>query len=76
MTKLLEKAISRARELPEDRQDALAELILDVAENPPESLLTDAQWEEVRLALKEADEGKIATQAEVDTLWRRAGLSK
>ena len=32
MTKLLDKAISKLRALPKERQDELAEVILDLAE--------------------------------------------
>ena len=73
MTKLLEKAISRIRELPEDRQDELAEMLLDCADQP-RVILTPEQIAEVELAIQEADEGKFATEEEMAALWKRAGL--
>jgi predicted transcriptional regulator len=73
MTKLLEKAISRIRELPEDRQDELAEMLLDCADQP-KVILTPEQIAEVELAIQEADEGKFATDEEMAALWKRAGL--
>jgi len=73
MTKLLEKAITKIRDLPADRQDALAEMMLEFVEHP-ESLLTDEQWKEVELSLQEADEGKFATKEEVAALWKKFGL--
>ena len=73
MTKLLEKAISRGRELPEDRQDELAEMLLDCADQP-EVILTPEQMSELELSIKEADEGKFATEEEVAALWKRFGL--
>jgi len=73
MTKLLEKAISRIRELPEDRQDELAEMLLDCADQP-KVILTPEQIAEVELAIQEADAGKFATDEEMAALWKRAGL--
>jgi len=75
MTKLLEKAISRLKQLPEERQDALADILLQLADDEPYvSLLTPEQQAEVQLAIQEADEGKFATDEEMAALWKRAGL--
>ncbi len=71
MSKLLEKAISRVRELPEERQEVLAELMLDFADQPDEWVLTEAQLAEVELAKQEVREGKIATEEEMVEVWRR-----
>jgi Spy/CpxP family protein refolding chaperone len=71
MSKLLEKAISRVRELPEERQEALAELMLDFADQPDEWVLTEAQLAEVELAKQEVREGKIATKERMSEVWRR-----
>jgi hypothetical protein len=73
MSKLLEKAISRVRELPEERQEALAELMLGLADEP-EPLLTEEQVAQVELAMREVREGKIASDERMATLWRRFGL--
>jgi hypothetical protein len=76
MTKM-EMAIARLRALPLERQEELADYLLDLAdseENPYQ--LTDEQRAEVELAIKDADKGKFATQKELDALWRRAGLTK
>jgi hypothetical protein len=49
MTKLLQDAIERIKELPESRQDQLARALIDVAEHDQnEYQLTDEQVEEVR----------------------------
>ncbi len=78
MTKM-ELAIARLRALPPKRQEELADYLIDLADGeetaPPQYRLTQAQLAEVRLALKELDEGKVASQEEVDALWRRAGLT-
>jgi hypothetical protein len=49
MTKLLQDAIERIKDLPESRQDQLARALIDVAEDDQhEYRLTDEQVEEVR----------------------------
>ena len=48
MTKLLQNAIERLKELPENRQDQLARALIEVAEGEGEYHLTDEQLEEVR----------------------------
>ena len=73
MSALLQKAIARLQELPEDRQDELAEIVLDLADGP-KFTLTPEQMAELELSIKEADEGKFATEEEVAALWKRFGL--
>ena len=54
MTKLLEKAIEKLRQLPSDRQDEAAELVLEIVEQDPRSLrLSPEQVAEVERRLKE-----------------------
>jgi len=75
MTKLLEKAIERARELSEDEQDSLALAILAIAEDPSaHQPLDDETRAAIRRGLKEAERGDFATEEEVAALWRRYGL--
>ena len=75
MTKLLEKAIERARELSDEEQDALALAMLTIAEEPG---LQEPLDEETRAALQrgleEVRRGAIASDEEVAALWRRYGL--
>lgn len=73
MSALLEKAVAKIRELPEDRQNELAEIMLEMAQEP-HTVLTDEQIAEVELAEQEVREGKIASQERMATLWRRFGL--
>ena len=57
------------RELPEERQDQLAELLIGLAgedNNPP--VLTPEQVEAVRLALRQADLRRFASDASVERL--------
>jgi len=49
MTKLLERAIAKAKSLPENRQDEVGEIILALVEQDESSVrLSDAQKAEVR----------------------------
>ena len=48
MTKLLQDAIERLKELPDNRQDQLARALIDVAEGESRYHLTDEQVEEVQ----------------------------
>lgn len=70
MNALLEKAVARIRELPGERQEELAEMMLDLAEEPV-ALLTDEQLAEVELAKQEARNGDFATADEMAETWRR-----
>ena len=49
MTKLLERAIAKAKGLPEDRQDEVGEILLALVEQDESSVrLSEAQQAEVR----------------------------
>jgi predicted transcriptional regulator len=73
MTKLLEKAIERARSLAEDEQDALALAMMNIAEESVEPL-DDATRKAIRRGLEQAKRGQFASDEEVAALWRRYGL--
>jgi hypothetical protein len=72
MTKLLEQAIATIRQLPEPEQDIAAKFLLGFA-NPDAHLyqLSDEQLAEVELAKQEVRAGEIATEAEMEDVWRR-----
>lgn len=74
MSKLLEQAIATIRQLPEPDQDVAAKFLLGFA-NPDAHLyqLSDEQLAEVELAKQEVREGKVATEAEMEDVWRRFG---
>jgi len=75
MTKLLEKAIERARELPDEDQDALALAMLTMVEDPVvHEPLDDETRAAIRKGLEEAERGEFASEEEVAALWRRYGL--
>jgi hypothetical protein len=73
MTKLMEKAISKLRRLPVKRQDELAEVILDLAQDANYKLTTE-QTSEIETAIEEADRGQFASEAELVALWKKFGL--
>jgi len=74
MNKLLEDAIETVRELPDADQEVAAKFLLQFA-NPDADRyrLTDEQVAEVEIAKREVGEGKIATEQEMNDLWRRFG---
>ena len=74
MIKLLEQAIAGLERLPPREQELAAEFLLAFA-NPEAHYyqLSDAQVAEVESAKREIREGKIATDAEIDDVWRRFG---
>jgi len=60
MTKLLEKAIAKVRELPEDEQDALAAALLAMTgEESPPIRLDEATRAAVREGLAQAERGEF-----------------
>jgi predicted transcriptional regulator len=60
MTKLLEKAIAKVRELPEDAQDALAAALLAMTgEEAPNVRLDEATRAAVREGLTQAERGEF-----------------
>jgi hypothetical protein len=75
MNKLLEDAIATVRELPDTDQEVAAKFLLNFA-NPDAQRyrLTDAQVAEVEIAKREVRDGNIATESEMNDLWRRFGL--
>jgi hypothetical protein len=74
MIKLLEEAIAGLERLPPREQELAAEFLLAFA-NPEAQhyQISDAQIAEVELAKREVREGKVASDAEMDDVWRRFG---
>jgi hypothetical protein len=72
MIKLLEEAIASVQHLPPREQELAAEFLLGFA-NPDAHRyqLSDQQVAEVERAKREVREGKIASDAEMDEVWRR-----
>jgi hypothetical protein len=72
MTKLLEQAIASVQRLSDLEQDVAARFLLDFANDDSRHFqLTDDQVKEVELARQEVRAGEIATDAEMEDVWRR-----
>lgn len=70
MTKLLERAIEKARGLPNDRQDELGEMVLAVVEQEQSPLhLSDEQRAEVRRRL--ASPQALVPEVEMEQFFRK-----
>ena len=75
MTKLLERAIAELKKLPENEQDAAAELVLNLVARRDEPIELD---DETRVSVKEGlaqiDRGEALSQEEMDAFFRRLGV--
>jgi len=69
MNKRLSEAFSRISELPEERQEAAADLLFDFVEHPEAYELTPEQIAEVREALR--DDEPYATPEEVEAFFAK-----
>lgn len=69
MNPKLSQAIAKVRELPDDQQDAAADLLLDFVAHPDDfTILTPEQWAEVERRMAEND---IASEEEVQAFFAR-----
>jgi predicted transcriptional regulator len=75
MTKLLEKAFAKARELPAEDQDSIAIMLLSMTVDDPD---IDPIDDETRAAilegLEQARRGEFVPDAEIEALWKRHGV--
>jgi hypothetical protein len=72
MTKLLTEVLRKIVELPEDRQDDAAHVLLNMIENDvPRYRLTDAQLRDVEVAIADVDAGNYASDKEIESLLYR-----
>jgi predicted transcriptional regulator len=74
MTKLLDKAIAQARQLPAEDQDAVALAMLAMVDASPIVALDDETREALREGLEQARRGQFVPDAEIEALWKRHGL--
>ena len=72
MTRLLEQAIETVSTLPDDTQDELARILLQLAgvEQPPYEL-TPEEESDIDASLAEAERGEFATDEEVRAMWAK-----
>jgi predicted transcriptional regulator len=73
MTKLLEKAIKRVRELPAEDQDAVAIAVLSMTDETPVALDLETRAA-IREGLEQARRGEFVSDEQVEALWKRHGL--
>jgi predicted transcriptional regulator len=75
MTRLLEQAVEAVSVLPDETQDDLARILLQLAgvEQPPYEL-TREEAADIRASLAEAERGEFATDEEVRAVWAKHGL--
>ena len=75
MTKLLEQAIAKVRELPAEDQDTLAVVLLSMAADgsaiPP---LDEETRAAIREGLDQARQRQFAADEEIAAIWNRHGL--
>src|ERR1700694_4763470 len=83
MSNLLTEVLRKVVELPEDRQDDAARVLMLMLEHDPEQYrLSDEQLRDVQEAIAEVDAGKFASDEEIDRVlhhaycegWQRAPL--
>jgi predicted transcriptional regulator len=75
MTELLEKVLSKVRELSSEEQDRLALLLLSMAdEDANDEELDQETREAIREGLEQARRGEFASDEEIAALWKRHGL--
>jgi predicted transcriptional regulator len=77
MTKMLEEAVAKVRELPEADQDEAAEMLLSVAAQKAEPVALD---EETRAAIREGREqarrGEFVSDEDIAALFKRHGVKR
>jgi predicted transcriptional regulator len=77
MTKLLEEAVAKVRELPEADQDEAAEMLLSVAARKAGPVALD---EETRAAIREGREqarrGEFASDEDMAAFFKRHGVKR
>lgn len=75
MTKLLEEAIAKVRQLPEAEQDEAAEMLFSVAAKQGEPVeLDDETREAVRRGLEQARRGEFVSDDEMAAFFKRHGV--
>jgi predicted transcriptional regulator len=74
MTKLLDKAIARTRQLPPEDQDVVAVAMLAMVDASPIVELDEETREAIREGLEQVRRGQFVSDIEIEALWKRHGL--
>lgn len=75
MTKLLDHAVEKAKQLPDEEQDTVALAVLalsdrDIGIDP----LDDASRAAIRRGLEQARRGEFVPDEEIEAIWKQHGL--
>jgi hypothetical protein len=77
MSKLLEEAISKVRELPESEQDEAAEMLMSVASKKGSPIeLDDETREAVREGREQARRGEFVGDKDMSAFFKRHGVKR
>jgi predicted transcriptional regulator len=75
MTRLLEQAIAKARQLSEEEQNALALTIMALAEGDAQIVpIDDAPRAAILEGLEQARRGEFIPDEKIQAIWKRHGL--
>lgn len=75
MTKLLEEAVAKVRDLPDGDQDALAVAMLSMAETEAPVMAKDEQTRAtIREGMEQARRGEFVPDIEIEALWKQPDL--
>jgi hypothetical protein len=74
MTRLFDQAIATVTQLPDEQQDALARVLLQLAghEQPP-YLLTPEEEADLDISIAAEARGEFATDDEIRAIWAKHG---
>ena len=74
MIKVLEKAIEKIKQLPEERQVLAAEVLEQIAAGDGVFEIPDEHREAVLEGLEQAKRGEFVSDEEMAALWKKCGL--
>jgi hypothetical protein len=75
VTRLFKQAVETVSALPDDTQDELARILLQLAGvEQPSYELTPEEEADLDASLAEAEQGEFATDEEVRAMWAKHGL--
>ena len=75
MSRLFEQAVATVAALPEEQQDDIARMLLQLAgiEQPPYTLTAEEEAD-LDASITEAERGEFASDDEVRAIWAKHGL--
>lgn len=75
MTKLLKQAVAKLSKLPQERQNELARMLIDVAASDLQPYrFTNDERAAIDEAMTEIERGEFASEKDVAVAWERFGL--